>query len=62
MKFIFYFFQVIVNGLPYTVFVHRTPVEKVNTLRIVDDVFINMFAVVEVSHFPMMNVKHVVIE
>ncbi|KAI5089920.1 verrucotoxin subunit beta-like, partial [Silurus meridionalis] len=39
---------VIVNGLKYCTFNHRIPVDKVTTLGIVGDVFMNKFSIIEV--------------
>ncbi|KAF5909282.1 verrucotoxin subunit beta-like, partial [Clarias magur] len=40
-------YEVIVNGLGYATFNHRIPVEKVNSIQIRDDVFINNFGIFE---------------
>ncbi|KAI5629137.1 hypothetical protein C0J50_8036, partial [Silurus asotus] len=39
-------YEVIVNGLNYCSFNHRIPVDKVTTLRIWGDVFINNFSII----------------
>ncbi|XP_046694317.1 galectin-4-like [Silurus meridionalis] len=40
-------YEVIVNGLKYCTFNHRIPVDKVTTLAIVGDVFMNNFSIIE---------------
>ncbi|KAI5089921.1 verrucotoxin subunit beta-like [Silurus meridionalis] len=42
---------VIVNGLKYCTFDHRIPVDKVTTLGINEDVFMNNFSIIEVGYF-----------
>lgn len=40
-----------VNGLEYCTFNHRIPVDKVTTLGVRGDVFMNTVSIIEVSHF-----------
>ncbi|KAF7689440.1 verrucotoxin subunit beta-like [Silurus meridionalis] len=42
-------YEVIVNGLKYCTFDHRLPVDKVTTLGIDGDVFMNNFSIIEVE-------------
>ncbi|KAI5109588.1 verrucotoxin subunit beta-like [Silurus meridionalis] len=42
-------YEVIVNGLKYCTFNHRIPVDKVTTLAIVGDVFMNNFSIIELK-------------
>ncbi|KAB5523552.1 hypothetical protein PHYPO_G00153830 [Pangasianodon hypophthalmus] len=42
-------YEVIVNGLLYCTFNHRMPVDKVTTVRILGDVFMNIFSIIEVD-------------
>ncbi|KAG7315928.1 hypothetical protein KOW79_020794 [Hemibagrus wyckioides] len=42
-------YEIIVNGLPLSTFSHRFPIEKVNNIKIIGDVFMNNFSVVEVG-------------
>lgn len=52
------FAQVIVNGMSFCVFNHRIAVEKVNTLSITYDVFMNNFGIFEVSQFHMLKAEN----
>ncbi|XP_047659633.1 galectin-4-like [Tachysurus fulvidraco] len=42
-------YEIIVNGLPFSTFAHRMPVEKVNSIQITVDVFINNFSIIDVD-------------
>ncbi|XP_058237136.1 verrucotoxin subunit beta-like [Hemibagrus wyckioides] len=42
-------YEIIVNGLPLSTFSHRFPIEKVNNIQIIGDIFMNNFATLEVG-------------
>ncbi|XP_027035054.2 cytolytic toxin-alpha-like [Tachysurus fulvidraco] len=42
-------FEVIVNGMPCCTFTYRMPVEKINSIQVNGDVFMNTFATLEVG-------------
>ncbi|KAK3521065.1 hypothetical protein QTP86_027783 [Hemibagrus guttatus] len=50
-------YEIIVNGQPFSTFTHRFPIEKVNNIQIVGDIFMNNFATIEVGY---VNIKAMV--
>ncbi|KAK2818099.1 hypothetical protein Q7C36_022032 [Tachysurus vachellii] len=42
-------YEIIVNGLPFSTFAHRMPVENVNFIQIKADVFMNNFSIIDVD-------------